>query len=74
MAFKEKDPNGNGKADEIPMLSPSIYRYIRKHDADRHMYVESIDAGNSAVMLKLPDTVENCIYPFSAVSFPTLLK
>ncbi len=27
-AFKEQDPNGNGKADEIPMLSPSIYRYI----------------------------------------------
>lgn len=27
-AFKEQDPNGNGMEDEIPMLSPSIYRYI----------------------------------------------
>ena len=27
-AFKEKDPNGNGKADEIPMLGEDIVYYI----------------------------------------------
>ena len=27
-AFKEKDPNGNGKADEIPALSSGIWNYI----------------------------------------------
>ena len=27
-AFKEEDPNGNGREDEFPMLSASIYRYI----------------------------------------------
>ena len=28
VAFRDEDPNGNGKADELPMLSPSIYYYV----------------------------------------------
>lgn len=27
-AFKEEDPNGNGMEDELPLLSPNVYRYI----------------------------------------------
>lgn len=28
VAFRDEDPNGNGKADELPMLSPAIYYYV----------------------------------------------
>lgn len=28
VAFRDEDPNNNGRADELPMLSPAIYYYV----------------------------------------------
>ncbi len=42
VAFRDEDPNGNGKADELPMLSSGIYYYI----INAFVYYDSMNTYN----------------------------
>lgn len=42
VAFRDEDPNNNGKADELPMLSPGIYYWI----INAFVYYDSVNPYN----------------------------
>ena len=62
IVYKENDYNDYKENTFDRRPTATVYRYIRKHDPSRRMYVESLDAGKSAVTFKFPDNVSSGIY------------